>query len=216
MTSNEHGFTAPARLTVIAVRHGSTDLTGAVLNGSGPQAADPDLNVAGQEQCERLRQQLAARGMLDELRWTVASPARRAASSARILTGTPAITDARLGEVDFGRWEGQRAQAVWLQEPELVARWRGDSRIPPPGGTSLAALAARVRNWREECHAQLSGGEQGLALVVAHASTVRVLVADALGLALEKASRIDVAPATAAIVSYWADGGASLQALISV
>lgn len=204
----------PSQLSLIAVRHGSTDLTGRVLNGCGPDAADPELNEDGRRQVEGLRAHLSDWGWWGQPRVVWASTSRRAVSTAEILTSSHMQTDARLCEVDFGNWEGHTIDSIWRAEPELLAAWHRDPAFAPPGGTSLVDTAARVRAWREQAHAAVSQGDRVVGLVVAHASTIRILVADALQLPLVEASRITVGPAGTAIVNYWADGGSSLELLI--
>lgn len=212
------GATPPdiaACLTLIAVRHGSTALTGEVLNGSGPGAADPDLNELGRRQSEALRRRLTTEVCgFDDLRWTFASTARRAVATAEVLVGEWVPTDLRLCEVDFGAWEGRRPGEVHRAEPDRFTRWLTDPSTPAPEGTSLVQAAQRVRAFRAHLLSQLGVREHARALVVAHASTVRILVADALGLELSQSARLTVTPATAAVVNFWADGGSSLEALL--
>lgn len=206
-------FLAPGRLTVIAVRHGSTELTGLALNGSGLGAADPDLSSRGLAECESTRRQLERWGLLDRLSHTVTSPARRAIATAEILTGHQGTTDARLCEVDFGSWEGSNPEWIWRKDREAYSQWQRDPTVAPPGGTSLAEAAMRVRDWRTQLHDEVSDGDVATVLVAAHASTVRILLADALHMQLEHALRIAVGPGTAALINFWADGGSSLEAL---
>lgn len=204
----------PARLSVIAVRHGSTDLTGVVLNGSGPNAADPDLNDGGWREVAALRSCLAERGLLDQLRLTVASTSLRATTTAQTLVGEGVATDSRLCEVSFGSWEGRSAQELCRTEQEDFSQWQRDPALAPPGGTSLVAVAQQVREWRSQLMSEVNDGDHARVLVVAHASTVRILAADALGLPLDRSQRLSVGTATAAIVNFWADGGSSLEALL--
>ena len=51
------------------------------------------------------------------------------------------VVDARLREMDFGRWEGRG----WSEVPrDQIDAWRDDIvRYVPPGGESLASLAER-------------------------------------------------------------------------
>lgn len=204
----------PGELTVIAVRHGRTDLTGHVLNGCGDSAADPELNSEGRQQVTNLRRLLTGWGWLEQVQRTVASPARRAIATAQELTGSAVDIDVRLCEVDFGRWEGRSLLQLWNAEPELVSHWHSDPAFAPPDGTSLDDVAQRLYAWRAQWQSEVPQGGRAVVLVVAHASTVRILIAAALGLALHQASRLEVGTGAAAIMRFWADGGSSLEALI--
>lgn len=60
----------------------------------------------------------------------------------------PATVDERIAEMHFGRWEG----LPWKDIPrhEMDA-WRGDiGRVAPPGGESLADVAARLLAFSDE------------------------------------------------------------------
>lgn len=214
MTQGGNLQLVPGQLSVIVVRHGSTELTGAVLNGCGPAAADPDLSSGGRLECQATRHLLSQWGLLDGLSQTVTSTARRATATAQILTGERGTADSRLCEVDFGSWEGRSPEELWRSEQSAYSQWQRDPAIAPPSGTSLLEAAQRVRAWRAQLHDEVSDGGTAIVLVVAHASTVRILLADALQLPLAQASRISVGPATAALVHFWADGGSSLEMLV--
>jgi len=97
----------------------------------------------------------------------------------------PATVDARLREMDFGRWEGR----TWSEVPRAeIDAWRDDlERRAPPGGEPLAALAARARAFLDALPAERD------AIVVTHAGVVRTLVRAVRGLPLSEfgALRID-------------------------
>lgn len=96
----------------------------------------------------------------------VASPAARCRLLAERLAardGAPLALDPRLGELDFGDWEGRRWDDIpraesdpWAQDPMHVA---------PPGGERFADLLARVG-------AALEAAGPGAALVT-HAGPIR-------------------------------------------
>lgn len=204
----------PGELTLIAVRHGSTELTGQVFNGCSSSAPDPPLNSDGFAQVAHLRRLLTSWGWLDRVDRTVTSSAQRAFATAEELMGHPAEVDSRLGEVDFGQWEGKSPQLLWQDKREQFLQWQRDPGVAPPGGTALNDAAERLRSWREQVHAEVPRGDRAVILAVGHASTVRILVADALGLPLGQISRLAVGPGGAALIRFWADGGSSLEWLI--
>ena len=81
--------------------------------------------------------------------------------------GAPAV-DARLREMDFGRWEGR----TWSEVPrDEIDAWRDDiERYAPPGGEPLAALIARGLDFV----ATLPHPQD--AIVVTHAGVIQTLV----------------------------------------
>jgi alpha-ribazole phosphatase len=97
------------------------------------------------------------------------SPARRCRAVAGMLPGT-VTEDARLLELDFGRWEGM----AWDNVPraELDAWARDPETFAPPGGESGAALLARVAAF----HAELRLRRADCA-VVAHGGPLKLLAA---------------------------------------
>jgi alpha-ribazole phosphatase len=95
---------------------------------------------------------------------------RRLAEHLGVLRGVPVIVDARLAEMDFGRWEGH----PWAEIPrgELDA-WAADfESARPHGGESPAMLAERVMQAAQ-------GQGPGPALWVTHAGVVRAICARA-------------------------------------
>jgi broad specificity phosphatase PhoE len=96
-----------------------------------------------------------------------------------------------LRERSMGRWEGRsydRLRAEGSTAP--LTDWQG----APPGGESLAALAARLR-------ALLSPLPDHDGLIVSHAGPIRVLQGLAQGLPLDEIGRIRVANGSALALS---------------
>lgn len=82
----------------------------------------------------------------------------------------PLSIDHRLAEMDFGRWEGQRWDAI--ARPELDA-WAADlTGARPHGGETVSELAVRVG---AALQAALSGPVP--ALVVCHAGVIKAALA---------------------------------------
>nr|WP_282572028.1 histidine phosphatase family protein [Roseomonas acroporae] len=99
------------------------------------------------------------------------SPSRRCRVLAEALgrrLGLVPVVDARLLELDFGRWEGRPWDAV--PRPALD-RWAADpSGFAPPGGESGAALLARVAAFAS---ALREDGRAGI--VVSHGGPLKLL-----------------------------------------
>ncbi len=97
----------------------------------------------------------------------ITSPARRCRAVAGMLPGT-VREDARLLELDFGRWEG----VAWDDVPraELDTWARDPERFAPPGGESGGALLARVASFHAELEAHRHGLRGDLAWRAAEAA----------------------------------------------
>jgi broad specificity phosphatase PhoE len=162
---------------LVLVRHGETDGNSSQrLIGSG----DPGLAAEGREHMFAARAALA--GQVIDL--VVASPARRAWQSARILTGgAPVRLERDFREIHFGRWEGRRVDEIELAEPVLYRQWReGDPAFEYPGGEPRAAFRARVERRLESVLASPATS----ALLVVHKGVIRVIVEGLTGQALER------------------------------
>ncbi|KNB53096.1 hypothetical protein AC230_09915 [Streptomyces caatingaensis] len=164
---------------LIAVRHGESvanvlfergrrDGIAVVLTGGGD--ADVPLSEAGRAQAARTGRRLAGREPPDA---GVVSPYRRARETWDAIAGQvaalpPPRVDARLRDRDMGELYGLNETALRERAPAEAARlaeW--DHR--PPGGESLADVAARVR----EALGELTGARR--VLLVAHDAVIVAL-----------------------------------------
>ena len=132
------------------------------------------------------------------------SPLRRCAKLARRL-GAPRF-DARLQELDFGAWEARPWSEIdrasldaWAAD---IAGWR------PPGGESVAELAARAGAFLDE----LRVSTVSAACLVTHGGVVRTLCARLWGRPLEQACGMVVPFASALKLRWDGNGGAQLLA----
>jgi alpha-ribazole phosphatase len=116
------------------------------------------------------------------------SPAARCRALASLL-GPASRIDARLHELDFGRWEGR----LWADIPrEHLDAWGADFVDgAPPGGESFTALAARASAFADDVTRRHGGAP---VVAVTHGGVIRALVARARGLALAEAFSIDAPP----------------------
>ena len=88
----------------------------------------------------------------------------------------PVQADARLQELDFGAWEGQRWDGL---DRSMLDAWAADlEHAREHGGESVAQFAARVIGWADSvCTANTDGPVHA----VTHAGVMRVLTAHLLG-----------------------------------
>ena len=139
-----------------------------------------DVAVAETE-LARVHANLRAAGLPGQLP-VFSSPLQRCANLARRLQPVSLNLDARLAEMDFGRWEMQ----AWDHVPrDEVDAWAADLLHYRPGGAECVLdvagrVAAFLDDLRRTGHAQT--------LLVCHAGTIRLLRAMHGGAALEQAA----------------------------
>jgi alpha-ribazole phosphatase len=139
-----------------------------------------DVAVAEHE-LARVHAHLRAAGLPGDLP-VYASPLQRCAGLARRLAPSALALDARLAEMDFGRWELRAWNAIPRAE---VDAWAADLLRYRPGGAECVLdvarrVAAFIADLRQAGHAE--------ALLICHAGTIRLLGAMRDGLPLEEAA----------------------------
>ncbi len=128
------------------------------------------------------------------------SPLTRARETAALVAEghgalpAPEVRD-ELPEVDFGEFEGHSdASADAAGIGEAFRRWRAlDGGPDAPGGEGMVEAAARARR-------AIAGPWSGTALVVAHGTLLRCLVADLIGLGAERHRRLTHDPCHAMVL----------------
>lgn len=176
--------------TLLLVRHGATAHT-AQGRFSGCTGDDPPLSPTGLRQAGLLAGALRHGGRIDAV---ASSPVRRARQTAEVLAAAlmvPLDVDDDLREIDFGHWEGRTGAEVQRDWPAEVAAWRAGTRPVPPGGESLARVAARVAAARARLVDRHAGGT---VLAVSHLYPVRLSVADALAVPYPAVHRMVLEP----------------------
>jgi broad specificity phosphatase PhoE len=119
--------------------------------------------------------------------WTriVTSPLQRCGAFAEALaaeTGAVLQTDARLMEVDYGRWAGRTLAEIRQAEPEVLRAFQDDPwRNRPTGAETMPDFTRRVLAAYDELRATADGPQ----LIVGHAGVLRTIIAHSLGMPLE-------------------------------
>ncbi|MGQ9779611.1 MAG: alpha-ribazole phosphatase [Bacillota bacterium] len=179
------------------VRHGRTAWNAA---GRFTGQMDLPLDEAGRAQAEALAELLAG----VEFDLAITSDLTRAEETARrILAGrkVPLFFDPRLREASFGRWEGRTYAEIAAEDPVLLKTWEDDpERVAPPGGESLADLAARVGTVLAEV---LREHEGATVLFVTHGGPARVLLCLVLGVPLERHWQFGLGNGGLAILEFY-------------
>lgn len=130
------------------------------------------------------------------------SPRRRALESAHLLAEARCAVnvDDRLGEIDFGDFEGVSYDDIARLFPALYDEWMTrPTAVMFPGGESFADMQARVSEALGDVR---RAHVNGTVVVVSHAGVNRIALAAALGLAPGHIFRIDQAYACVNVIDY--------------
>jgi alpha-ribazole phosphatase len=145
----------------------------------------------------------------------VSSPLARCRAFAEELagqTGLPLSFDARLKEVGFGVWEGKTADELKAADPDAVFNFKCDPVANrPEGAEPLSDFYQRVVAAYDDLVLEHAGGHL---LVVGHAGVMRMLICRVLGLAPERAYRLQVGSAALARLRIEQKGALRHEALL--
>jgi probable phosphoglycerate mutase len=198
-----------APTTLILVRHGETEHT-RDKRFSGLGGDDPGLNADGRAQVHATADWLAP--LADEIDVVVTSPLRRTQETAAIIADTlgksPEVEEG-LAEAAFGTWDGLTFAEVQERHPDDLEAWLGGMDVAPTGGgESFADVDRRVRGTRDRL---LSAHAGKAVLAVTHVTPIKVLVRLALDAPLESLFRMELAPASVTVISWFPGGAASMR-----
>jgi probable phosphoglycerate mutase len=197
--------------TLVLVRHGITDHTSRKLFSGGMSSGNPPLNDEGRAQVRATGEWLHP--LADTVDALVTSPVRRTRETAEILAeflGHEIDVEDGMAEMEFGAWDGLSFAEVGERYPDELSRWLGDLDHAPGGGESFRTVEKRVLAGRDRL---VSAYRQKTVVVVSHVTPIKTLVADALGAPLDAVFRMELAPASVTVISYFAtpDGGLGAQ-----
>ncbi|HEV8585169.1 MAG TPA: histidine phosphatase family protein [Methylomirabilota bacterium] len=186
-------------MRLFAVRHGATEYSrGRRFAG----ARDVPLTPDGCREAEAAAQALAGTAVAA----VYASPLERARASAALIAkphGLEPRLEPAFREMAFGTWEGLTRQELAAQFPREATTWRHTPHlVSPPGGETVAGVAARVRDGLGRLIAAHAGET---AVLVSHAVVVRLIVLAALGLGPERLWSVDASPAGITEIEYLGD-----------
>ncbi|MFM7067934.1 MAG: histidine phosphatase family protein, partial [Actinomycetes bacterium] len=160
--------------------------------------ADPELDDLGASQAAALAAEVSS-GRFGDVRRIISSPLQRTRGTAAAIAaavGREVEIDQRFIELNYGEFDGvplsEIPTATW-------SAWRSDVHFRPPGGESLADLAARVR---PACAELLSADEPGgTTVVVSHVSPIKAAVAWTIGVDDSVSWRLHLDPASITAVT---------------
>lgn len=152
-------------MEVYLTRHGQTDMN---KNSLMQGRSDPPLNETGIAQAKAAGEKL--KGITFDA--VYASPLQRAVLTASLISGFPEeqiITDERIVEADFGRYEGCKYSGMG---PAMTAYWACPEIFPAPKTVeTIAQMTARAHSFLEDLKKQ----PYERVLLVCHGGIMRVL-----------------------------------------
>jgi len=135
----------------------------------------------------------------------VSSDLSRCVNTLEKLTAVKPLLEAGLREQNFGRWQGLTYPQIEALDPEFYKEfWQNPAESCPPEGESFQTLLLRAG----QAFDRLRAGEVSAdTLIVAHAGSIRAILAKALGLLPHKALELDIAPLSLSKLTVFEDNG---------
>ena len=194
------------------VRHGATAANLArpyKLQGRG---VDLPLSELGRAQAERAASALEIAGIRPTAVYT--SPLSRARETAHFFAdplGLDPVIVPELIEADVGRWEGLTWDETEARDPDVYVRFHDrPGTTPYPGGESFADVALRAAPALARFAAASPGG---VLVAVAHNVVNRSVLAEALGLPIDRARGLRQSNGGINVVEYDESGVATVVTL---
>jgi probable phosphoglycerate mutase len=202
---------APAGIatTLILVRHGATPHTVDKRFSGGLAGSNPGLADEGRDQVRSTADWLSP--LSGEIDVVVSSPVRRTRESAEIIgarIGKEIRVEDGLAEMEFGSWDGLTFDEVRERYPAELDSWLGSLDDTAGGGESFRVVETRVLASLDRLLEHYAGRT---VLVVSHVTPIKILVARALGAPLDSVRRMEMAPASVTVLSFFADGSSVLR-----
>ncbi len=191
--------------TLLLIRHGENDYTRTGrLAGWTPGVR---LNDLGKRQADQLAEKLKDA----PIQAVYCSPLERTRETAEPLARAKGLTvEVRdsLGEVRYGRWQGQSLKVLRRQK-----LWRVVQQLPSamvfPEGEALRHVQARAV---DAIDAIVRAHPKGMVAAVSHSDVIKLIVAHYLGLPLDLFQRLSVDTASVTVLQF-GEGGPALRRL---
>jgi len=188
-------------MRLILVRHGESQWN---QIGRYQGQLDAPLSELGLRQADALGTRLANE-KLDAIYSSPLQRARRTADALAHYHSSLSIQeDSALLEIHHGDWQGLYAAEVRERYPELLEEWRTfPTRCQMPNGESFSNILKRTLNFRERVCREHSSD----ATIVAstHDVVVKILIADALGMHMDRINRLWITNASISVIEYTED-----------
>jgi probable phosphoglycerate mutase len=188
-------------MRLIFVRHGESEWN---RIGRYQGQLDAPLSDLGLRQAEAL----AARLATEKLDAIYASPLQRAKRTGEAIAqqhpDVPFIEDDAILEIHHGDWQGLYASEVRERFKEELEEWRTyPTRCQMPNGESFSNILKRTLNFRERLCRE-HGGDASI-VVSTHDVVIKILIAEALGMHMDRINRLWITNASISVVEYTDD-----------
>ena len=184
-------------MRIILVRHGESEWN---RLGIYQGQEDAPLSELGLRQADALANRLQHE-TIDTIYTSPLQRARKTAEAiARFHPHVPFVQDEALMEIHHGVWQGLLATEVRERYPEMLEEWRRfPTRCQMPGGESFSNILKRTLNFRERvCDVPADG----TILFSTHDVVIKILIADVLGMPMDRINHIWVTNASISVVEY--------------
>ncbi len=187
-------------MRMIIVRHGESEWN-RIHRYQGQ--IDAPLSELGLRQAEALAERLKN----ETIAAIFASPLQRAALTAEAIARyhptVPFYREPALLEINHGEWQGKYAHEIVEQYAEGLREWRQHpTRSQMPGGESFSNVLKRTLDFQERIRHEY---QNRTVLVSTHDVVIKILVADALGMNMDRLNRIWVTNASISVIEYGED-----------
>lgn len=187
-------------MRLIIVRHGESEWN---RIGRYQGQLDAPLSQLGLRQAEALAERLRDEPLDRIFTSPLQRAARTAAAIARHHPDLPFETEPALLEINHGDWQGLMSDQVIARYAAGLREWRAHpTRAQMPGGESFSNILKRVLDFKEQLCVEHQGAN---ILVSTHDVVVKILVADALGMNMDRINRIWVTNASISVIEYGDD-----------
>jgi probable phosphomutase (TIGR03848 family) len=185
---------------VLLVRHGQNDwVSKRRLAGWTPGV---HLNDKGRKEVEELAKRLKPLSISA----VCSSPLERCMETAIAIArphDLPVVELEAIGEVRYGKWEGQKIKKLTKKKRNWYALQHYPSRFRFPGGESLRETQQRAVAALEELSRR---HEKEMVVAVSHADVIKLVLAHYLGMHIDLFQRLVVSPASVSVLVLASEG----------
>ncbi|GAB4111115.1 MAG: histidine phosphatase family protein [Roseiflexaceae bacterium] len=187
-------------MRLIIVRHGESEWN---RIGRYQGQADAPLSELGISQAEALGRRLERETFHAIYSSPLQRAARTAAAIARFHPEVPFHHEPALMEIHHGDWQGLYIDDILARYADGLREWRQHpTRSQFPNGESFSNILKRVLDFKERLLAEYA---DRTVLVSTHDVVVKIFVADALGMNMDRINRIWVTNASISVIEYGDD-----------
>jgi broad specificity phosphatase PhoE len=185
-------------MRLILVRHGESEWN---RIGRYQGQLDAPLSELGLRQAQALAERLSTE-TFDAIYSSPLQRARRTADAiAQFHPSHEIQEDPALLEIHHGDWQGLFAANVRERYAETLEEWRSfPTRCQMPNGESFSNILKRTLNFRERLCKEY--GSDATVVASTHDVVVKILVAEAVGMPMDRINRLWITNASISVIEY--------------